>query len=96
MSLKDASREVRLQWFAREVIDATFNGLDVCGADVQAWAKSARLVDEHTVTADDLKEGSTALDDVSNAECLSEGDTWFSFSTDLKAENIRWSEMMCN
>ena len=93
MSLKDASREVRLQWFARQVIDATFNALDVCGADIQHWAHRAGLIDDHTVTEADLAEGSTTLEDVSNAECLEVGDTWFSFSDDLKTENVRWSEL---
>ncbi len=93
MALKDASREVRLQWFARQVIDAAFEGLDVDGSDIQTWAKRAGLVDEHVVSAADLAPGSTALESVSNAECLSEGDTWFSFSDDLKAENVRWREL---
>jgi len=93
MTLKEASREVRLQWFARQVLDETFNGLNVDGDDIQQWAKAAGLVDEHVVTAADLAEGSETLRDVSNAECLSEGDTWFSFSDDLKSENVRWHEL---
>jgi len=93
MALKNASREVRLQWFARQVIDATFDGLDVGGDEIQAWARKAGLVDEHVVTAADLAEGSETLCNVSNAECLSEGDTWFAFSDDLKAENVRWDEL---
>lgn len=93
MALKDASREVRLQWFARQVLDASFEGLDVGGDDVQRWAKAAGLLDEFTVTAADLHEDSKALHDISNAEYLSEGDTYYRFSPDLEAENVRWSEL---
>ena len=92
MALRDASREVRLQWFARQVLDASFEGLDVDGASIQEWAKQAGLVDEHVVTAADLADDS-ALRGIANFECLSEGDTYYSFSDDLKAENARWAEM---
>lgn len=93
MPLKDASREVRLQWFARQVLDATFQGYDADGGDIQDWAKAAGLIDAFTVTAADLSDESSTLHDVTNAECLGEGDTYYKFSADLKAENVRWSEL---
>lgn len=96
MVLKDASREVRLQWFARAVIEATFEGLDVEGDAIQQWAKMAGLVDERTATAADIAardKGGGPLAEMENSECMSEGDTWFVFSRDLKDENVRWHEL---
>ena len=93
MALKDASREVRLQCFARRVLDEALDGLDVCGGDIQEWARAAGLLDEHIVTEADLAPDSETLHGVRDAEFLSIGDSWFSFSGDLKDENVRWSEL---
>lgn len=96
MALKDASREVRLQWFARAVIDATWQGLRVDSDDIQAWAKSAGLIDENIVTDEHLaalSKGEGPLVDVENSEHLQPMDSWMSFSHDLQAENVRWHEL---
>ena len=96
MALKDASREVRLQWFARAVIEASFEGLDIECEYIQTLAKQAGLVDEHAASAADIAArdaGSGPLADMENAECMSVGDTWLTFSGDLKSESVRWSEL---
>ena len=53
-------------------------------------------MDEHTATAADIEardKGAGPLADMENAECMSVGDTWITFSADLKAESVRWSEL---
>lgn len=95
MSLKDARRETRLQWFARQVIDASWSG-DVDALDVQAWAKAAGLVNEHTATAADIEamdRGEGPLANMENGECMTAGDTWHTFSSDLDAQNVNWREL---
>lgn len=96
MALKDASRETRLQWFARAVIDASWSG-DVDATDVQTWAKAAGLVNEHTATAADIEamdRGDGPLVNMENAECMTAGDTWMTFSADLEARNVNWRELV--
>ena len=92
MPLRDASRETRLQWFARQVIDATWMGTPD-GTDIQEWALAAGLITQHRVTQDDVDGNTDALSCIENAEHLSVGDDYYKFSADLEAENVRWSEL---
>ncbi len=92
MALKNASREVRLQWFARQVIDATWTG-SPDGGEIQDWALAAGLITEHEVTQADVDGHTGALDTIENAEHLDVGDSYYKFSTDLEAESVRWSEL---
>ena len=80
MALKDASREARLQWFARQIIDAAWHG-DVDAADVQFWGVSAGLIAERKVTAENRQWVDENVIDFSE---LAEGDTFFEFSPDLE------------
>ena len=77
MSLKNADRQTRLQWFARQVIDAMWNSFgDVDGGDIQDWAAQAGLLVEDTVTKENH-------DTIIEGECLDVGDTFYRFSPDL-------------
>ena len=84
MSLKTASRETRLQWFARAVVEATWMGSDVCGGDIQEWAVQAGLIVPDTVTEENRHE-------ISNGEYFDIGDTFYRFSPDL--EDVDWNEI---
>ena len=84
MSLKTASRETRLQWFARAVMDAAWMGGDVCGGDIQEWALQAGLIVPDTVTEENRHE-------IYNGEYFDIGDTFYRFSPDL--EDVAWDEI---
>ena len=75
--LADCAREQRLAWFAREVIRASFDGLDVDPDTIQWFALAAGLIYTETVDAD------TDLRGVRDAECLERGDTFFREARDL-------------
>src|SRR5690606_8149153 len=83
MSLKTASRETRLQWFARTVVDATWMGSDVCGGDIQEWALQAGLIVPDTVTEENHHE-------IANGEYFDIGDTFYRFYPDLE---VNWNEI---
>lgn len=82
MALKDASREVRLQWFARQILDDARHG-DVDGGDVQSYAEQAGLIVSQIATEEDIEKY-----DLDGTE---PGDSFYRFSPDL--EDVDWKQM---
>lgn len=84
MTLKHASREVRLQWFARHVIDAVWQG-QLDDDDVIRRALEADLLVEQEATEDDVEKYDLDIEP---------GGTFCKFSSDLDAENVDWKQLL--
>ena len=86
MTVKLASREVRLKWFARQVIFAACKGDAVDSSELVGWALAAGLVEEHHMVSEVRPQGSAPLGAPGVA-----GRQTLSLSSDLQI--VHWAEL---
>ncbi|HAF39549.1 MAG TPA: hypothetical protein DCG72_11240 [Gammaproteobacteria bacterium] len=82
MSLDTADQTTRLQWFARQIVDCSWNGYDADGGLIQSLALKARLI--HPVVAKAGEEDEWPQD-------VEEGDTYYMFTKDLA--EVDWDQL---